>query len=258
MLIYLLIAFFATLIGSTAGMGGGVIIKPMLDILGDYNVVTISILSSITVLSMAIVATTNQVKNGFKITNSAISITIGAMLGGVLGGILFALVKASLPPNLITAIQSVILMILLTFCLFYQKLPQLNIRSLAIQVLVGLFLGLMSSFLGIGGGPINVAVLCVVLGICLRESAKISIFIIVFSQIAGLITKVLNGMFAMVEDYSMLIVMIPAAIIGGFIGSILNIKLSNKNISLLFKSAVTIVILLCVYNSIVSLQGSIA
>ncbi len=49
MIVYFLIILFATIVGAGAGMGGGVIIKPTLDLISDYNVVTISFLSSVTV-----------------------------------------------------------------------------------------------------------------------------------------------------------------------------------------------------------------
>ena len=54
MILYLIVALLATLLGSAAGMGGGVIIKPMMDLLGDYNVIEISVFASITVLCMAV------------------------------------------------------------------------------------------------------------------------------------------------------------------------------------------------------------
>ncbi len=55
--LYFLVAILATTIGSLAGIGGGVIIKPAMDFLGHYDLPTISVISSITVLSMAIVST---------------------------------------------------------------------------------------------------------------------------------------------------------------------------------------------------------
>ena len=250
MIIYLLVALIATIFGAAAGLGGGVIIKPMLDLLGDYNIVTISILSSITVLSMAIVATTRQIKKGFKITSTTVIITGGAVLGGILGSVIFAAIKGSLNANSVTIVQSSIIIVLLIFCLLYSKLPRFSVDSLLGQGLLGMFLGMLSSFLGIGGGPINVAILFVLIGLEIRDAAKVSVFIILFSQTSGLIAKATNGMFGQVEDFKMLLVMIPAAIVGGLIGSQLNIKLSDKKISMIYKSAVILVILICAYNII--------
>ena len=62
-LIYFALALFATTVGSLTGMGGGVIIKPLMDVLGDYNVQTIGIVSSITVFSMAVVSVIKQLKS---------------------------------------------------------------------------------------------------------------------------------------------------------------------------------------------------
>jgi len=248
MLIYLLVALFATIIGSAVGLGGGVIIKPMLDLIGDYNVVTISILSSVTVLSMATVATFRQIRNGFKVTKEIIAITIGAIFGGVLGSIIFGYIYPILDPNTVTVIQSSIIAILLIFCLFYNKMPKLNMKSVWVKCIMGLILGMLSSFLGIGGGPINVAALVVIIGFEIKDAAKVSVFIILFSQIAGLASKAFNGILTQVEDLSMLYVMIPAAIIGGILGSQLNIKMSDKVVNMLYKSAVMLVILICAYN----------
>ena len=50
--IYFLICLGASILGAISGIGGGVIIKPVLDSLGTLNVSTISFLSGCTVLSM--------------------------------------------------------------------------------------------------------------------------------------------------------------------------------------------------------------
>ena len=51
-LIFILVSFFASVIGSICGIGGGVIIKPVLDAFGLYSVSTISFMSGCIVLSM--------------------------------------------------------------------------------------------------------------------------------------------------------------------------------------------------------------
>ena len=54
--LYIIIAFVATLVGSLTGLGGGVIIKPVMDMVSDFPVETIGIISSITVFSMSLVS----------------------------------------------------------------------------------------------------------------------------------------------------------------------------------------------------------
>ena len=58
--VYFLIALFATTAGAMTGMGGGVIIKPLLDLLGGYDTATIGVLSSLTVLIMSLVSVAKQ------------------------------------------------------------------------------------------------------------------------------------------------------------------------------------------------------
>lgn len=52
LVVFFLICFFASIIGAICGIGGGVIIKPVLDAFGVMDVATISFLSGCTVLSM--------------------------------------------------------------------------------------------------------------------------------------------------------------------------------------------------------------
>ena len=58
--LYFLIAIGATTVGSLTGMGGGVIIKPVMDVMGAYDAATIGVLSSITVFSMSVVSIGKQ------------------------------------------------------------------------------------------------------------------------------------------------------------------------------------------------------
>ena len=53
---YVVLALGATILGSLSGMGGGVIMKPVMDFMRDYDSATIGILSSITVFSMSFVS----------------------------------------------------------------------------------------------------------------------------------------------------------------------------------------------------------
>ena len=54
-ILYFFISFGASIVGAISGIGGGVIIKPVLDGLSSSGVSTISFLSGSTVLSMTTV-----------------------------------------------------------------------------------------------------------------------------------------------------------------------------------------------------------
>ena len=55
-ILYLLIALLATFIGSMTGMGGGIIMKPIMDALSHFDSASINILSSVTVFAMSLVS----------------------------------------------------------------------------------------------------------------------------------------------------------------------------------------------------------
>ncbi len=250
MILYLIVALLATLLGSAAGMGGGVIIKPVMDLLGDYSVVEISVFASITVLCMAVFSTARQFSKGFKVNRVLVAVTVGAVLGGVFGSILLSLMIVNILAEVVVAVQSVILLLLLLVCLFYHKIPHQHVDSPVLIAWIGFALGMFSSFLGVGGGPINVAVLGIFLSLKLRESARASVFIILFSQAAGIITRAVSGTLAQIPDYSVLAVMVPAAILGGLLGARLNHSLSDKGIALMYRVSVLMVMLICAYNFI--------
>ena len=246
-IIYFLIAILATTVGSGAGIGGGVIIKPALDALGGNDVFVTGVLSSATILAMAVVSTKNCIKEQARFDKRLIFLTIGAILGGFLGKELFSMAYNAMDSAVLISIQATAIILLLIVVLFRKKLPDWHIKNKIVVILIGLLLGTVSSFLGIGGGPINVAVLCMFLAMDIKQAATGSIFIILFAQITKLITIAVTSGFG-AFDYSMLYFMIPGGILGGIIGSQLKCRLKEKHIEILFFVVVVGVILLNLYN----------
>ena len=84
--LYFLIAIGATTVGSLTGMGGGVIIKPLMDVLHGFDVQTIGVLSSLTVFSMSVVSIGKQMLARTKIPcGTAIPLALGLVMGGLAG-----------------------------------------------------------------------------------------------------------------------------------------------------------------------------
>jgi len=250
-IIYLLLALIATTFGAMAGLGGGVIIKPALDALGHYDLSTISILSSATVFSMAIISTIKQIRAGFVFEKRMYLLAFGAIIGGGLGKQIFSISVGNIEPNIVKGTQGIILAFLLIIVLFKDKLPKINVENTILTFTIGIILGLIAAFLGIGGGPINVAILCMLLGFKTKDAAVISIFIILFSQLSKLFLIAIDTGFSM-YDLKMLWVMIPGGIFGGIIGSKFNRKLTDESIDKIFKIALLLIIGINIYNVIVA------
>lgn len=225
--LYFLIALLATTLGAISGFGGGIMIKPVLDAVGHYNSFVIGVLSAFTVLCMAIISTIRNKRRGFNIDKNIIFITIGAFLGGVAGKELFGVLFESIASDQITLVQASILIVLLVFVMFKKRMPQYNISDPKMIIFTGILLGAISSFLGIGGGPFNIIVICMLFGVDIKRGMIVSIFIILFSQIANMVSTALFTGFGG-YDYRMLYFMIPGGIIGGFIGTEIGGRLSNK------------------------------
>ncbi len=252
-IVYLSLAFFACLLGAITGLGGGVIIKPLLDLIGNYDVSTINVLSSLTVFSMSIVSLIKQIKNGFKLKKEFIFICIGSIIGGVIGTEIFAVLTNSISQNAITFYQSIILAIILVIVLLKDKLKKIIISDNFALLTIGFLLGCISSFLGIGGGPINMLVAVVFLGMDVRNAAVVSIFIIFCSQFAKMISIVLTTGFS-IYNLSVLPFMIFGAIFGGFIGANFNKKLELKTINKIFNIIIYAIIFINLFNATTALN----
>ena len=250
--IYLFVALFSTTIGATSGLGGGVIIKPVLDALGQYDIITIGIISSFTVLSMAVVSTVKQYVGGIRFEGKKTAfISLGSILGGISGKIAFSLISNSIiRAEMITAIQSIILAFLLILVLIYllkKNIQSFHIHNKAVIFASGFFLGIIASFLGVGGGPFNVVLLALLFSMDSKSAAVHSVLIILFSQTAKLLTIAFDTGFSQ-YDLFILYYMIPGGIVGGFIGSSMNKHLKGELIEILFKIIVSLIILLNLYN----------
>lgn len=258
-MIYFLICFGASIIGAVSGMGGGVIIKPILDSMGTLDVTTISFLSGCTVLSMTIMTLIRNRNTEIKIDKrKGTYLAIGAALGGIVGKELFDTVRTlSGRPELVGAAQSFFLAFItlgvLIFTLNKAKIKPYEVEANTTTMIIGVGLGCLSSFLGIGGGPINLAVLYLFFAMDTKTAALNSIYIILFSQVTSLSQTILMGNVPNFE-WSTFIVMVAGGITGGTVGPMLSKKMSTKHVDKLFIVVVVVVTLISVMNGVKYLQ----
>lgn len=114
-------------------------------------------------------------------------------------------------------------------------------------VVIGLVLGMMSAFLGIGGGPINLVVLFYFFSMDTKTAAENSLYIIFFSQMASLISSIATKT---VPDFSVgvLALMVCGGILGGMAGRKVNRKLTEKAVDRLFIGLMVLMIVINIYN----------
>ncbi|MDF2908067.1 MAG: putative permease [Herbinix sp.] len=251
-----LLAFSTSVIGAICGVGGGILIKPVLDATGFMNVSMINFLSSCTVLSMAVISVSRTIANKrhpHKI-NLLVGtpIAIGAAIGGSAGKILFTIMVEKLSADhIVGVIQSAVLLIITILTLFYylfcSRITTLHLSNPICIIIIGFFLGILSSFLGIGGGPINIVILSYFFSMEKRESMVNSLYIILFSQITSLVYTIITGNIPQ-DNMLYLLCMIAGGMIGGNVGCFLNHKIKASYLDRLFLALLFIIIIINCFN----------
>lgn len=255
-LLYGAVVLMATFFGAFVGLGGGVIIKPVLDFFNMHPLAQITFFSSCGVFAMSVTATARHLKNKTPIDQKVVLlVALGSSLGGYLGNALFrtALLHAN-KPELVKIIQSFCLALLLIFVIISVNchLKTFHLKNPFATILIGLLLGFFAAFLGVGGGPINVAAMTLFFSFTMKDAAVYSVAVIFFSQLTNLVTTFCT---APIKEYDlkMLIFVIPCAIFGGLFGAKFNRKCCEKTIQTVFTIVVSLIVLLNIYNAVSSL-----
>ena len=254
--IRLLFCFFTALVpsilGAISGIGGGIIIKPVLDAFSAFTPEEINFLSGSTVLAMSTVSLIQSRRKKMKMDDRrGIFLALGAAAGGTSGKFLFTAAVINAPGRTVTMIQSGILVFLCTAVFIYMLKKDLiktfNIKNAAFCFFLGAGMGIISAFLGIGGGPINIMIISCFLGMDSKITGLYSIYVICLSQLASLISSAATGK---IPEFSAMIlaVMIIGGITGGFIGSGIRADMKIKQIDVFFRSILMGVIMLSVYQ----------
>ena len=151
------------------------------------------------------------------------------------------------------AAQAVLLGLLTLLTLLYSaclrgRIPSHRVCGLLPCAAIGLLMGALSAFLGIGGGPINLAVLYYFFSMDTKKASANSLYIILCSQSASFLTTLINGT---VSDFSwsLLLMTVPAGVLGGLIGSRINKKISAAAADRLFYGLLLVIAGICAYNA---------
>lgn len=255
--VYLLVILAASIIGAISGVGGGVMIKPIFDAISPYDTYTVGMLSCFGVLTMSITSVAKQVASKAKIQIwTAFPLAIGAILGGLLGNYIFNLVRQTIGDSVVKISQAVILASFLVFVVIYMNRTKKETRKSVIRgmiptVITGLILGMVSTFIGIGGGPINIAVLCLLFALDMKSATVNSLVLIIFSQTSKLAENMISGrLFDASLPWLLILLVCIIASVGGIIGTKINRKLTGEKILRVYTVTMLAIIGINIYNII--------
>ena len=182
------------------------------------------------------------------------SLDIGAAIVGVAGKSMFQYILELSPDrDRVGAVQAACLLAITFGTLLYMikkdKIHTHHVTAVWACIMIGLVLGICSSFLGIGGGPINLVVLFYFFSMDTKTAAQNSLYIILFSQITSLINTLVTKTVPEF-GFGLFVLMVGGGILGGVAGRSVNRKLDANIVNRLFIGLMVVIMGICVYNII--------
>ncbi len=222
------LGFVAGIVGSIVGLGGGIIMVPVLTILGFSHTVTSS--------SSLFAAFSNSVASSVSYAKQKrIDYKLGLILGlmSIPGTILGALMSSEASPAMFKMLFGVVL---IASCLYLflkrnmeSKSANMTAKLLVISSGISFFAGVLSSFFGIGGGIVFVPLMILGIGLSVKHATATSQFILMFSSASGMIAHTMLGH----SDFSYALLLGIGAFAGGLVGARISVDLKENSIRIL-------------------------
>ncbi len=191
LVLFLLLGGFTGLLSGFFGIGGGMVIVPVMLVLGHSydSAVGISILQMV---FSSVVGSWTNFKKGFLDVRTGIFVGLGGMVGASFSGLILRTFSHKF---LLGAFILVALYSFLRFA-FKNKSPvvdspqdfTLNTRTKLILIIIGALTGVFAISLGIGGGVLMVPLLAHYLKIPAKQSVPLGLFFVIFSSISGVLS----------------------------------------------------------------------
>ncbi len=203
------------LVLSVLGAGGGIIAVPVLVLLYELPLGAAIGSGLAVVFAAAAPAALAHAKAGRVDLRTVLLFGPPSMLGAVLGTKLNALV-----PERVTYALFALVLVLATASLFFPRKPEARPTPKPVLVVVGLLLGVLTGFLGVGGGFLLVPALVGLAQLPLHRAVGTSTALIAASSFSGAAT-------AVVSNPSNLALVLPIAA-GAVAGALLGAPLAGR------------------------------
>ena len=244
----LLLGFAAGVLGSMIGLGGGIVVVPVLTFLGFSPALAASN-SLFAAFSNAIASSISYAKQ------KRIEYSLGLKLGllAIPGTVLGAFISHDITPSLFKILFGIVL-IASSVYIFSRRKIEPKKYNLSKQVMVlatgaSFFAGIISSLFGIGGGIVFVPLMVIVIGLSMKIAAPTSQFILLFVSASGMAVHTLLGH----PDFYQALLLAIGAFGGGLVGSRLSLEITEKKLRII----VTIVMIAAAIKLFIdSLEGT--
>jgi uncharacterized protein len=251
-LLALLAALGAGVFGALVGVGGGIIVVPLLAVgLGVplHNAIAVSLLG---VIAVSTSASANYLAAGLVSRRIGLALLVATTLGGIVGGFVAGLVDA----RVLSALFGVVLIVVALRMLFGREPvePELidepgplefdatyieprtgrevayRVRNFGIGSVVSVFAGVLSGLLGVGGGIINVPTMNSLMGVPIRVAVTTSTYMLGATAVASAVLYFSRGEI----DPALAGAVVVGSVLGGRIGARLQHRLPQRALVLIF------------------------
>ena len=240
-----LLGFAAGILGSMIGLGGGIIVVPILTFFGFPSTLAVSN-SLFAAFSNAAGSTISYSRQ------KRIEYSLGLKLGllTIPGTILGAYISSDVTPGIFKILFGIVL-ISSAIYIFLRKKIEASEKNLTKQMIVfvisaSFFAGIISSFFGIGGGIVFVPLMVVGIGMSMKKAAPTSQFILLFASLSGIIVHSILGH----PDFLQAGLLAAGAFVGGIIGARISLDIKERSLQILVSAIIIIAAIKLFFDSV--------
>lgn len=230
--LYILCGLIAGLLGGYLGLGGGIVMVPFLTVAMGVDIKTAVPVSMAAMVVNSISASNEYLKKGMVDLELVVIFSIFTVTGNIIGSNLSPYISAD-----VTRLVLTILLIYTSVSLFKKKNNNKHItftdnryKHLAVCSCISLFIGIIASIVGIGGGVVIVPLLYLVIGMPLSTARGTSTLMIGFSASAGTAVYLLKNQI----DFEIATGVILGIMIGGKLGGFFGTTAKPLFVKILF------------------------
>jgi uncharacterized membrane protein YfcA len=217
------LGFAAGVLGSMIGLGGGIIMVPVLTFFG-FPPTSAASNSLFAAFSNSVASTISYSRQ------KRIEYSLGLKLGllTVPGTILGAYISNDVTPEIFKILFGFVLIASAAY-IFFRKNIENREKNLSKQMMIfavgaSFFAGIISSFFGIGGGLIFVPLMVVGMGMAMKKAAPTSQLILLFASFSGVIVHTILGH----SDFLQAGLLSVGSFAGGLLGARLSIDIKER------------------------------
>jgi uncharacterized membrane protein YfcA len=239
------LGFAAGVLGSMIGLGGGIIVVPILTFFGFSPTLAASN-SLFAAFSNAVASTISYSRQ------KRIEYSLGLKLGllTIPGTILGAYISSDVTPEIFKILFGFVLIASAVYIILRKKIESRE-KNLSKQMMVfavgaSFFAGIISAFFGIGGGIIFVPLMVVGMGMAMKKAAPTSQLILLFASFSGVIVHTILGH----SDFLQAGLLSVGSFAGGLVGARLSVDIKEKFLRILVSVVIVAAAIKMFFDSI--------